>query len=48
MVSKITDKILPEIKAWQSRLLQSVYPILYMDAIHFNVRDNGILAICFN
>ncbi|MDA8575942.1 IS256 family transposase [Candidatus Marinamargulisbacteria bacterium] len=41
MVSKITDRLLPEIKAWQSRLLQSVYPILYMDAIHFNVRDNG-------
>lgn len=41
MISKITDKILPHIKEWQARILNSIYPILYMDAIHFNVRDNG-------
>ena len=41
MISNVTDKILPHIKEWQSRELQAIYPILYMDAIHFNVRDNG-------
>lgn len=40
-ISKITDRIIPEIKAWQSRQLQDIYAIVYMDAIHFNVRDNG-------
>ena len=40
-VSKITDQILPKIKAWQSRELQDVYVIMYMDAIHFNVREEG-------
>jgi putative transposase len=41
MVSKITDKLLPQIKEWQSRQLKSIYTIVYMDAIHFSVRDNG-------
>ena len=41
MISKITDKILPHVKEWQYRMLQAIYPILYMDAIHINVRDNG-------
>lgn len=41
MIATITDKLHPHIKEWQARLLQKVYPILYMDAIHFNVRDNG-------
>lgn len=34
MVSKITDKILPEVKEWQSRPLDPVYPFIFMDAIH--------------
>ena len=41
MISKITDKIVPQIREWQQRPLDRVYPIVYMDAIHFNVRDNG-------
>ena len=41
MVSKITDKVLPIMNAWQSRTLQVVYVILYIDAIHFNVKENG-------
>jgi len=41
MVSKITDKILPEIKEWQSRPLDPVYPFIFMDAIHYKVRDEG-------
>jgi putative transposase len=43
MVSKITDKILPEIEEWQKRPLDEVYPIVFIDAIHFSVRSNGIV-----
>lgn len=42
-VSKITDKILPLIREWQERPLQSVYAMLMLDAIHYSVRDNGIV-----
>ncbi|RFZ79266.1 IS256 family transposase [Lacrimispora amygdalina] len=41
MVSKITDKILPEIKEWQSRPLEPVYPFIFMDAIHYKIREDG-------
>ena len=37
MVSKITDRILPEIKEWQSRPLNPVYPFVFMDCIHYRV-----------
>lgn len=43
-VSKITDKILPLIKEWQERPLQIVYAMVILDAIHYNVRDNGIVT----
>lgn len=43
-VSKITDKILPLIKEWQERPLQSVYAMMILDAVHYNVRDNGIVS----
>ena len=43
-VSKITDKILPLIKEWQERPLQSVYAMVILDAIYYNVRDNGIVT----
>ncbi|MCR4718310.1 MAG: IS256 family transposase, partial [Firmicutes bacterium] len=43
-VSKITDKILPLIKEWQERPLQSVYAMVILDAVHYNVRDNGIVT----
>lgn len=41
MVSKITDKILPDIKEWQSRPLDPIYPFVFMDAIHYKVREDG-------
>src|SRR5699024_7705507 len=41
MVSKITDKILPEVKEWQSRPLNPVYPVVFMDCIHYKVREDG-------
>jgi len=44
MVSNITDAVLPKIKEWQYRPLHSVYPIIFIDAIHFNVKeDNRII-----
>ena len=43
-VSKITDKILPFIKEWQERPLQSVYAMLILDAIHYKVREDGIVV----
>ena len=44
MVSNITDQILPEIREWQNRPLESVYPIVFIDAVHFSVRqDNQVV-----
>lgn len=43
MISKITDKLLPDIKAWQERPLEAVYPIVFLDAIHFKVREDGVV-----
>lgn len=40
-LSGITDKIIEEVKQWQNRPLESVYPFVWMDAIHFKVRENG-------
>lgn len=40
-VSKITDRILPEIKEWQSRPLDPIYPFIFMDAIHYKMREDG-------
>lgn len=43
MVSNITNKLLPEIEDWQHRPLSRVYPIVYIDAVHFSVRDNNVI-----
>lgn len=40
-ISRITDKILPLVKEWQSRPLESVYAVVFMDAIHYHVRSEG-------
>jgi len=40
-LSQITDKILPELESWRVRPLESLYVIVYLDAIHFKVRENG-------
>lgn len=40
-ITKITDKLLPEIREWQERPLQEIYPILFLDAIHFKIREEG-------
>ena len=38
-IGSITDRVLPEIKSWKSRILDLVYPIVWMDAIHYKVTD---------
>ena len=43
MISNITNRLLPEIEEWQSRPLSTVYPIVFIDAVHFSVRDNHII-----
>ena len=43
MVSDITDKLLPKIEEWQNRPLPAVYPIVFIDAVHFSVRDDGVI-----
>ena len=40
-VSRITDKVLPEAKEWQQRPLESIYAVMFMDAIHYHVRSEG-------
>ena len=40
-ITKITDSLLPEIRDWQERPLQEIYPILFLDAMHFKVREDG-------
>ena len=40
LVSKISEKIMPEVNEWQSRPLETVYPFVFMDAIHYKVKEN--------
>ena len=40
LVSKISEKIMPEVTAWQNRPLNSIYPFVFMDAIHYKVKEN--------
>ncbi len=42
-VSDVTDKILPDIEEWQTRPLENVYPIVFIDAIHFSVKENNLI-----
>lgn len=42
-ISDVTDKILPQIEDWQKRPLSEIYPVIYIDAIYYSVRDNGII-----
>ena len=42
-ISDVTDKLMPQIEDWQNRPLADIYPVLYIDAIHYSVRDNGVI-----
>ena len=41
MISKITDKIIPKALQWQNRPLDTVYPIVFIDCVHFNVKTDN-------
>jgi len=40
-LSEITDRVIPKVKEWQNRALDEVYPIVWLDAIYYKVRDEG-------
>ena len=40
MVSKITDKLIPSIEKWKTRTLEDIYYFVFLDAIHFSVRED--------
>jgi putative transposase len=41
LISRVTDAVLEDIKAWQQRLLDDIYPVLYLDALVLKMRDGG-------
>lgn len=44
MISQITDKIIPKAMEWQNRPLHTIYPIVFIDAIHFNVKTDHMVV----
>ena len=44
LVSDITDKIIQKIEEWKTRTLDEVYAVIYIDAVHFSVKENGIVG----
>ena len=40
-ISRVTDKIMPVVKEWQNRPLQNIYAVVFLDAIHFKVKQDG-------
>jgi transposase-like protein len=42
-LTAITNRIIPQIKEWQNRPLESVYPVMWLDAIHFRVREDAVV-----
>ena len=40
-INTITDKIITKVKEWQARPLERVYPFIFLDAIHYKIKDNG-------
>jgi putative transposase len=43
LISEVTDGVSDEVRGWQSRPLDAVYPVVYMDALYVKVRDNGVV-----
>jgi putative transposase len=41
LISTVTEEVIDEVKAWQDRPLEPLYPIVYMDALQFKIRDGG-------
>ena len=42
-VSDVTDKLIPQIEEWQKRPLDDIYPVVFIDAIHYSVRNNNVI-----
>ncbi|HAS8353776.1 TPA: IS256 family transposase, partial [Vibrio vulnificus] len=40
-ISAVTDKVIPELKQWQQRPLEALYPFIWLDAIHYKIREDG-------
>ncbi len=40
-ISAVTDKLLPELQTWRERDLEALYPIVWLDAIHYKIKENG-------
>ncbi|MFW9287499.1 transposase, partial [Glaesserella parasuis] len=40
-INAITDRLVPELRAWQERELEAVYPFVWLDAIHYKIKENG-------
>lgn len=40
-INSITDKLIPELQAWRERDLEAIYPIVWLDAIHYKIKENG-------
>lgn len=45
-ISAVTDAVLEDVQAWQSRPLEQLYPIVYLDALHITIRDSGHVQTC--
>ena len=45
LISAVTDAVMDDVKAWQVRPLEALYPIVYLDCIHAKVRDNGTVRV---
>jgi len=45
LISSVTDAVIDEVKAWQSRPLDALYPVVYLDCIHVKVRDAGAVRV---
>jgi len=45
LISSVTDAVMDEVKAWQARPLDPIYPVVYLDCIHVKVRDNGNVRV---
>ena len=45
LISSVTDAVMDEVKSWQARPLDALYPIVYLDCIHAKVRDSGAVRV---
>ncbi|MHC2776819.1 transposase-like protein [Bradyrhizobium liaoningense] len=43
LISKVTDAILDEVREWQSRPLEAIYPVVFFDALRVKIRDEGMV-----